>query len=811
MSKSNYLFKLLLGFNCCVFAFGQTGAGKSYTMMGDVKGDPNNYGLIPRICFGLFEALEDNNGSLLTGKGASEIVSFSHLEIYNENVKDLLAPPTSGYLKVREHPKTGVFVSNLTTVRVTNFEDVMSLIAIGDKNRFVASTQMNSHSSRSHAIVTLTVVRNSRNTPKHGLPTTALQQKIGRVHLVDLAGSERVTLSGAKGDRLKESNHINKSLSVLGDVIKCLGDSANKNHRGAVHVPYRNSTLTMVLKDSLGGNSHAIMVAAVSPGSFDYEETISTLKYADRAKRVRMRVDPNVTSGLNFNDNSALELVPILQAEVSKLKEMLKQQQIQQTKLQNISLESSASEVLQGMRERVLELENQLAEREKWIASATEKENNRFPIESFNDDVNDNDNDRSYSQLRLSLTDNITANSSFSEPNIRSKPVVVLSEDAVDISLPRVINLNQDPLFSECLVYYVPEGKVLAGAKESQADILLSGPDIIAEHAILHHDSDNGHVLLEVLGGALVFVNGEIVDSISNINYNNNNGTQSFGPLKQLKHYDRIAFGRFHLFRYEAKGQSNRRGLSPLLIEDGDALTTSDSINSSSNNNHLEPPGWEYAQEELMRKNEGVNGMLRSPTELFSLGNGITSGHISDTKLVMPTPVVNESPPSKSFLSSIMLPRFSPKKEKVESPQLKVEKQLKSEDNIPIQSNTPSTPPVLTKSPYRVNSPSLVPKISFTPPRNNHPSSTSINDLPSLEKLPFNNDENDAQRGPPSPPPPGPPPLHPALSPTIPTSLSSTLIDSMDNIDKNIKNENQSTPPTGNIFLSIINYKYLLI
>lgn len=660
---------------------------------------------------------------------------------------------------------------------------------------------MNSHSSRSHAIVTLTVIRNSRNAPKHGLPTTALQQKIGRVHLVDLAGSERVTLSGAKGERLKEANHINKSLSVLGDVIKCLGDSANKNHRGAVHVPYRNSTLTMLLKDSLGGNSHAIMIAAVSPGSFDYEETISTLKYADRAKRVRMRVDANVTSGLNFNDNSALELVPILQAEVSKLKEMLKQQQIQQLKLQNISLESSTTEVLKEMRERVLELENQLAEREQWIASANEKEKNRFLNEAYNvSDVNDND--RSYSQLRLSLTDNITANSSFSEPNVRSKPVVVLSEDAVDISLPRVINLNQDPLFSECLVYYVPEGKVLAGAKESQADILLSGPDVIAEHAILHHDSNDGHVLLEVLGGALVFVNGEIVDSISNINYNNKNGTKSFGPLKLLKHYDRIAFGRFHLFRYEAKGQSNRRFLSTLLYEDGDALTTSDSINSNSSNNHIDPPGWEYAQEELMRKNEGVSGMMRSPIELYSLDNRINTDHINDNNVIKSTSSRNDSPPSKSFLSSMMLRGFSPKKDIVEVPQIKVEKQVKKVENNP-------TPPLQTKSPYRVSSPSLVPKISFTPPRNKHPSASSISDLPSLEKLPFNDDDNDYQRGPPSPPPPGPPPLQFALSPTIPTSLTSTLMDSMDNIDNNTNNENKTTPPTGtflkkNLFHSII-------
>jgi hypothetical protein len=120
------------------------------------------------------------------------------------------------------------------------------------------------------------------NAPKHGLPTSALQQKTGRVHLVDLAGSERVTFTGAKGERLREANHINQSLSVLGDVIKSLGETKG-GKRG--HIPYRNSTLTLVLKESLGGNSHAVMIAGVSPSTMDYEETISTLKYADRAKR----------------------------------------------------------------------------------------------------------------------------------------------------------------------------------------------------------------------------------------------------------------------------------------------------------------------------------------------------------------------------------------------------------------------------------------------------------------------------------------------------------------------------------------------
>lgn len=273
------------GFNSCIFAFGQTGAGKSHTMMGNVRGNARQYGLIPRICFGLFDRLENAPST-----DGSETVTFSHMEIYNENVRDLLgSAPPNVYLKVREHPRTGIFVEHLTCITVKSFEEVMSLISKGEKNRTVAATNSNTHSSRSHAIVTLTVRLRVIHAPKNGLPTSALHNKIGRVHLVDLAGSERVTLSGAKDTRLREANHINKSLSVLGDVIKALGDMKNsssvntsnssfssngsvgKKANAGIHIPYRNSALTMILKDSLGGNSHAVMVAAVSPSSADYE------------------------------------------------------------------------------------------------------------------------------------------------------------------------------------------------------------------------------------------------------------------------------------------------------------------------------------------------------------------------------------------------------------------------------------------------------------------------------------------------------------------------------------------------------------
>jgi kinesin family protein 3/17 len=171
------------------------------------------------------------------------------LEIYNEIVRDLLVPGSVA-LRVREHPQRGVFVENLTVLRVTSFEQVLTLIATGERNRIYGATEANMHSSRSHVIVTLTVVRRSRqhnSSSPHGLPTSALHKREGRMHLVDLAGSERVANTGAKGQRLKEASSINRSLSVLGDVILSLASGK----RG--HIPYRNSVLTTVLRDSLGG------------------------------------------------------------------------------------------------------------------------------------------------------------------------------------------------------------------------------------------------------------------------------------------------------------------------------------------------------------------------------------------------------------------------------------------------------------------------------------------------------------------------------------------------------------------------------
>ena len=575
------------GFNSCVFAFGQTGSGKTYTMMGDLDRKSEHYGLVPRICFSVFDRIEQMASS---GTGPSDLsVTFSHMEIYNDKIYDLLAPPSNHKpktLRVREHPKLGPFVQDLTKVRVSTFEEVLGLVTIGDKNRTVAATNANSQSSRSHAIVTLTVVQRVRiEQTKSGLPTNAVQKLEGRVHLVDLAAANACRFLVQRTARLKEACAINKSLSVLADVILSLS-SGKKGH-----VPYRNSAITMVLKDSLGGNAHSVMVATISPSNFDYDESISTLKYADRAKKVRMRVDANISSGLQATDTSAVELVPLLQAEVQKLRDMLATQ-----------AQTQAHEYI----DRVAQLEKQLEEREKLIRSLELQKHVKAKYTSpspekrtsFTSEVHTSafapgsasmsthSSDQNGAGKRVEEGEHLVythdsvgrsrVNSIGSRGSTPSKALssnrplrAVLAEDANGFSTPRLVNLNQDPLFTECLVFYLPsDTRMVCGSREN-CDVPLSAHDALPEHCEIYLDPETQEVVVTPYDNALVFVNGEMVTR----------------PVT-LSTFDRISLGRFHLFRFERKD-----------------------MRTSVNNGAVDPtlsalvPGWEFAQQELLVKN----------------------------------------------------------------------------------------------------------------------------------------------------------------------------------------------------------------
>lgn len=288
------------GYNVCIFAYGQTGAGKSYTMMGTKE----EQGIIPRMCDKLFERLETLNED----PNYDYTVEVSYLEIYFERVRDLLNPQNKKPLKVREHRALGPYVEDLTKLVVTNYKDIKDLIDLGNKSRTTAATRMNETSSRSHAVFTLMLTQR-RYDP--GLNRKG--EKVSKISLVDLAGSERADSTGAEGLRLKEGATINKSLTTLGKVISAL--EVNTKKKSNQHIPYRESVLTWLLKENLGGNSKTAMIAAISPADINYDETLSTLNYANRAK--------NIVCKAVVNEDANAKLIRELREEIEKLKAIL--------------------------------------------------------------------------------------------------------------------------------------------------------------------------------------------------------------------------------------------------------------------------------------------------------------------------------------------------------------------------------------------------------------------------------------------------------------------------------------------------------
>lgn len=260
------------GYNACLFAYGQTGSGKSYSVVGYGE----NKGIVPRACDEIFKRI-----TVLQADDTKRIecqVTVSMIEIYNERVQDLFTKankrPKEG-LNVREHPKTGVYVEGASDVPVDSYEAIDAQLAIGNTNRTIGQTNMNATSSRAHTVNRIIFKQRVFN-KETGKPEREL---VSNINFIDLAGSERAESTGATGDRLKEGANINKSLSILGRVIGILAKKANGQSKNE-QVPYRESKLTMILKPFLGGNAKTSMVAALSPASINYDETLGTLRYA---------------------------------------------------------------------------------------------------------------------------------------------------------------------------------------------------------------------------------------------------------------------------------------------------------------------------------------------------------------------------------------------------------------------------------------------------------------------------------------------------------------------------------------------------
>ncbi|XP_029048599.1 kinesin-like protein KIF3B [Osmia bicornis bicornis] len=286
---------VLDGFNGTIFAYGQTGTGKTYTMEG-LKSDHERRGVIPRS----FEHIFNHIGR---SENMQYLVRASYLEIYQEEIRDLLHPDQSLRFELKEKPDTGVFVKDLSTSVCKSAAEIQQLMNTGNQNRTIGATNMNEHSSRSHAIFLITIEMGSIG-DSGGI-------RVGRLNLVDLAGSERQSKTGSSGERLKEASKINLSLSALGNVISALVDGKT------THVPYRDSKLTRLLQDSLGGNSKTIMVANIGPASYNYDETLTTLRYANRAK--------NIKNKPRINEDPKDALLRQYQEEIGRLKEKLAQ------------------------------------------------------------------------------------------------------------------------------------------------------------------------------------------------------------------------------------------------------------------------------------------------------------------------------------------------------------------------------------------------------------------------------------------------------------------------------------------------------
>lgn len=258
---------VLQGFNGTIFAYGQTGTGKTFTMEG-VRHDPERRGVIPNSFEHIFTHISRSQNQ-------QYLVRAAYLEIYQEEIRDLLSEDQSRRLELRERPDTGVYVPDLLSIVPRNVQEIENVMNVGNQNRSVGATNMNEHSSRSHAIFLITVECSELG------PDGENHIRVGKLNLVDLAGSERQSKTGAQGERLKEATKINLSLSALGNVISALVDGKS------THIPYRDSKLTRLLQDSLGGNARTVMVANIGPASYNVEETLTTLRYANRAKNIK--------------------------------------------------------------------------------------------------------------------------------------------------------------------------------------------------------------------------------------------------------------------------------------------------------------------------------------------------------------------------------------------------------------------------------------------------------------------------------------------------------------------------------------------
>ncbi|XP_041420914.1 kinesin-like protein KIF1A isoform X4 [Xenopus laevis] len=568
------------GYNVCIFAYGQTGAGKSYTMMG--KQEPSQQGIIPLLCEDLFSRISDT-----TNDNMSYSVEVSYMEIYCERVRDLLNPKNKGNLRVREHPLLGPYVEDLSKLAVTSYQDIQDLMDSGNKARTVAATNMNETSSRSHAVFNIIFTQR-----RNDADTETTTEKVSKISLVDLAGSERADSTGAKGTRLKEGANINKSLTTLGKVISALaemdsGTNKNKKKKKNDFVPYRDSVLTWLLRENLGGNSRTAMVAALSPADINYDETLSTLRYADRAKQIRCNAV--------INEDPNNRLVRELKDEVSRLRELLSAQGLSDIidnvcpvdnrnalhkrhaadnlfTAVNALTGMSPSSSMSGLSSRAASVTS-LHERLAFTPGSEEAIERLKETEKIIAELNET------WEEKLSRTEAIRMD----REALLAEMGVAMREDGGTLGVfspkktPHLVNLNEDPLMSECLLYYIKDGITRVGREDAtmRQDIVLSGHFIRDEHCIFRSDilgCGSVVVTLEPCEGADTYVNGKKLTE----------------PCI-LRSGNRIIMGKSHVFRFNHPEQARQERERTPCTE-----TPS------------EPVDWAFAQRELLEK-QGID------------------------------------------------------------------------------------------------------------------------------------------------------------------------------------------------------------
>ncbi|XP_037390855.1 kinesin-like protein KIF1A isoform X17 [Pygocentrus nattereri] len=570
------------GYNVCIFAYGQTGAGKSYTMMG--KQEKDQQGIIPLLCEDLFTKINDSNND----NSMSYSVEVSYMEIYCERVRDLLNPKNKGNLRVREHPLLGPYVEDLSKLAVTSYNDIQDLMDSGNKARTVAATNMNETSSRSHAVFNIIFTQQ-----RHDAETDNTSEKVSKISLVDLAGSERADSTGAKGTRLKEGANINKSLTTLGKVISALAEvdsGSNKNKKKKKvesFIPYRDSVLTWLLRENLGGNSRTAMVAALSPADINYDETLSTLRYADRAKQIRCNAV--------INEDPNNRLVRELKEEVSRLKELLCAQGLGDI-IENLSDYKNNNNTGQAVNQRgdLSTVTNAMTGMSP-SPSLSALSSRAGSISSLRDHIMFSPGSEEAIE-RLKETEKIIAelNETWEEKLRRTEAIrmereallaemgVAIREDGGTVGVfspkktPHLVNLNEDPLMSECLLYYIKDGITRVGREDAMTrqDIVLSGHFIKDEHCIFTSTTGpmGEAVILEPCEGAETYVNGKKVTEPT-----------------ILRSGNRIIMGKSHVFRFNHPEQARQERERTPCAE-----------------TPAEPVDWAFAQRELLEK-QGID------------------------------------------------------------------------------------------------------------------------------------------------------------------------------------------------------------